>query len=181
MYASTTEQQRRNQVQALAEQLYRERYDYLLRIAAKHAANREDAEEAVQFSFAAFIDKFDPASGSPLLGWLTLTVERHCWAARRRAHLDRSAGQEAAPDSAGRSFAAESIPSGDAGPEQLVELVEDARTRFAALKPAERRALSLIAAGFSYAEIGAMNEWTYTKTNRCAAEGRARLRELVTG
>ncbi len=85
-------------------------------------------------------------------------------------------GQEAAPDSAGRSFTAESIPSGDTGPEQLIELVEDARTRLAALKPAERRALSLIAAGFSYAEIGAMNEWTFTKVNRCIAEGRAALR-----
>ena len=176
MYASTTEQQRRNQVQALAEQLYRERYDYLLRIALKHAANREDASEALQFSFAALIEKYDPAAGSPPLAWLTLTLERCCWASRRQMHLDRRAGQEAAPDSAGRSFAAESIPSGDTGPEQLIELIDDAQTRLAALKPAERRALSLIAAGFSYAEIGALNQWSFTKVNRCLAEGRAALR-----
>ena len=116
MYASTAEQQRRNQVQALAEQLYRERNDYLLRIAVKHAANREDAEDAVQFSLSALIDKYDPTAGSPPLAWLTLTLERYCWALRRRAHLERSAGQEAAPDSAGLSFAAESIPSGDTAP-----------------------------------------------------------------
>ncbi len=177
MYASTEEQRRRDQVQGLAEQLYRERHDYLLRIAVKHAANREDAEDAVQFSLSALIEKYDPAGGSPPLGWLTLTLERRCWALYRHMHLDRSAGQEAAPDSAGRSFAAESITSGDAGPEQLIELVNDAKTRLAALKPAERCALGLIAAGYSYAEIGEITGFSYTKTNRCAAEGRAALRE----
>ena len=91
-------------------------------------------------------------------------------------HLDRSAGQEAAPDSTGRSFASESIPSGDTGPEQLVELIDDAQTRLAALKPAERRALSLIAAGFSYREVCEIADWSYTKTNRCLSEGRAALR-----
>jgi RNA polymerase sigma factor (sigma-70 family) len=178
VYARTAEQDRRTQAQALAEQLYRERYDHLLRIAAKHAANREDAEEALQFSFSALIEKYDPAGGSPPLGWLTLTLQRRCWALYREAHLDRSAGQEATPDSAGRSFAAESIPSGDTGPEQLIELVEDARTRLAALKPAERRTLSLIAAGFSYQEVGQITGFSYTKTNRSLSEGRARLREL---
>ena len=176
MHTRTEEQRRRNQVQELAEQLYRERYDYLLRIAIKHAANREDAEDAVQFSLSALIEKYDPTGGSPPLGWLTLTLERYCWATRRHMHLDRSAGQETAPDSAGRSFATESLSSGDTGPEQLIELVEDARTRLAALKPTERRALGLIAAGFSYREVCDIADWSYTKTNRCATEGRAALR-----
>ena len=42
------------------------------------------------------------------------------------------------------------------------------------LKPAERRALSLI--GYSYREIGELTGWTRTKINRCAAEGRNRIR-----
>jgi DNA-directed RNA polymerase specialized sigma24 family protein len=46
------------------------------------------------------------------------------------------------------------------------------------LKPDERRALVLKAEGFSYAEICELNGWTYTKVNRCLAEGRARLRQL---
>jgi DNA-directed RNA polymerase specialized sigma24 family protein len=176
MHTSTEEQRRRERVQALAEQLYRERYDYLLRIATRNAANREDAEEALQFSFSALIDKYDPAAGSPPLAWVTLVLQRRCWALHREARLDRRAGQEAAPDSAGRSFAADSIPSVDTGPEQLVELVDDARTRLAALKPAERRALSLIAVGFSYREVCDIADWSYTKTNRCLTEGRAALR-----
>jgi DNA-directed RNA polymerase specialized sigma24 family protein len=32
--------------------------------------------------------------------------------------------------------------------------------------------------GYSYREITEMTGWTFTKVNRCSAEGRARLREL---
>ncbi len=39
----------------------------------------------------------------------------------------------------------------------------------------------MIAAGYSYAEIGEMSEWSYAKVNRCAAEGRGALRELAAG
>ena len=46
----------------------------------------------------------------------------------------------------------------------------------AGLKADERTAIVLQAGGFSYAEIGAMRGWTYTKVNRCLAEGRAALR-----
>jgi DNA-directed RNA polymerase specialized sigma24 family protein len=62
MYSNTAEQQRRERVQALAEELYRERRQYLLRIATRNAATEADAEEAVQFAFLAFIEKFDPGS-----------------------------------------------------------------------------------------------------------------------
>jgi len=182
MHASTTEQQRRNQVQTLAEQLYRERYDYLLRIAVKHAANREDAAEAVQFSFSAFIEKFDPASGSPPLGWLTLTLERRCWALYRAQHLDRRVSQEAAPSSTESGFSIADIPAETADAEDTIERAEyvlAARKRLAALKHAERRTLSLIGAGYSYSEVGEITGFSYTKINRCAAEGRATLRQAT--
>lgn len=45
------------------------------------------------------------------------------------------------------------------------------------LKPDERRAIVLRAEGYSYAEICQLTGWTYTKVNRCLAEGRARLRQ----
>jgi DNA-directed RNA polymerase specialized sigma24 family protein len=35
----------------------------------------------------------------------------------------------------------------------------------------------LQAEGYSYAEICEMCGWTYTKVNRCLAEGRAKLRD----
>jgi DNA-directed RNA polymerase specialized sigma24 family protein len=72
-------------------------------------------------------------------------------------------------------------PSGAPCPAELAERRELVHTRARALrrlKPDERRALVLKAEGFSYAEICELNGWTYTKVNRCLAEGRARLRQL---
>jgi DNA-directed RNA polymerase specialized sigma24 family protein len=65
MYASSAEQQRHNRVQVLADKLYRERYHYLLRIALKNAADSEDAAEAVQFAFLAFLGHYDPDGEAP--------------------------------------------------------------------------------------------------------------------
>ena len=53
----------------------------------------------------------------------------------------------------------------------------ESRAKLAALKPDERRTLILIAAGHTYREVGEITSWSYTKINRSAAEGRARLRE----
>jgi RNA polymerase sigma factor (sigma-70 family) len=142
MYAST-DQPSRERVKALAEQLYRERRRYLLRIALRNAAGPADAEEAVQEAFAAFIRAFDPDGGAPPLAWLTLTLKRECWAKRRKT-LRLSAGQE--------PIAVEAP-----GPEQSIERAEavvKARERLALLKSAERRALGLIAAGYTYREVG---------------------------
>ena len=54
--------------------------------------------------------------------------------------------------------------------------VAAAARALAELKPDERLAIVLQAQGYSYAEIGELCGWTYTKVNRCLAEGRARLR-----
>jgi DNA-directed RNA polymerase specialized sigma24 family protein len=65
--------------------------------------------------------------------------------------------------------------SPDPEPAALLEVRERAREaagRLAALKPQERRAIGLQAAGCSCAEIQAITGWTYTKVNRCMAEGR---------
>ncbi len=179
MYTGT-EQRNRQRVHVLADQLYRERYEYLLRIANRNAANREDAAEAVQFAFAAFLDKFDADSGAPPLAWLTLVAKREAWAKGRREHLDRRAGQEAGRGEEGPGAVIDALPSRASGPEQLVQQVDDARGRLSALKPAERRVIGLIAAGYSYREVGQITGFSYTKTNRSAAEGRAALRAAMT-
>ena len=181
MQSSTAGQQGRARVRELADRLYRERYHHLLRIADRSAISRSDAEEAVQFGFMAFIEHFDPEGEAPALPWVTLTVKRRCWALYRARHLDRSVGQETEAEAAGVGPGAvvDAIPSRATGTEQLVTGVEEARWRLAALKPAERRVLGLIAAGCSYAEIGEITGFSYRKTNRCAGEGRAALRALT--
>ena len=57
--------------------------------------------------------------------------------------------------------------------------VAAAARALAELKPDERLAIVLQAQGYSYAEIGELCDWTYTKVNRSLAEGRARLREVA--
>jgi len=75
------------------------------------------------------------------------------------------------------------IASSGAGPVERLEQGERvARSREAlqALKPAELRALTLLGAGYSYAEIGEITGFSQTKVNRCLAEGRQRFRLLLT-
>lgn len=175
------EAERRSRAEALATRLYAERRDYLLRIARWHALNDDDAEEALQDTFLIFIEKADPATIEEPLAWLTLTLKRECWNRRRRALL-HTAGQEADPDVDEPGFVLDDFAHGGRGPVQLAELgerVELTRELLAQLKPQERRALSLKALGYSYAEIGVLTGWTYTKINRCMAEGRKRLFELA--
>lgn len=176
MYASTTEQRREAQVQALADQLYRERHPYLLRTALKNAAGPEDAEEALQDAFVLFIDHFDPSGEAPAIAWLALTLKRRCWAIY--GHQRRDPGR-------GRGGISQSTPGADTvadprrQPDEIAEVterVEWVRAQLAELKPAERRALGLIGAGNSYREVGEITGWTYTKINRCLSEGRAALR-----
>jgi RNA polymerase sigma factor (sigma-70 family) len=164
------------EVGQLATQLYTERRGYLLSIARNNATGEADAEEALQEAFVSFIRRFDPNSGAPPLAWLTLTLKRQCWRQRREAYLDRYAGQEAERGGGEGGFVLASIPSRTVGPEELVCKREDARTRLGRLKPDQRMALILRAAGFSYREIGERRGWTYTKVNRCVNEGRSALR-----
>ena len=56
------------------------------------------------------------------------------------------------------------------------DAVAEAQRALSALKANERLAILLQAEGYSYAEICEMCGWTYTKVNRCLAEGRAKLR-----
>jgi DNA-directed RNA polymerase specialized sigma24 family protein len=178
MHTDTAEQQRRVLVRPLAEQLYRERHRYLLRIARRNAAGREDAEDSVNAAFASFLEKFDPDCGSPPLAWVTLATKRNCWAAYRRRQPGRGAGRRVGPDSGQPGSSVESLPSGAGDPAERLSSVQEVHGRLAELKPAERRTLLLIGAGYSYREAGEITGFTYTKTKRCAYES-LQVGELV--
>lgn len=157
---------------ALAGQLYTRHHGRLLAIARRNSACAEDAEEALQDAFILFIDRFDPDVEAPPLAWLTLTLKRRCWALYRHQRLRAATRPEGG---------AEGLRDSRRLPEEVAE-ADDAlarmRDQLAALKPAERRALGLLALGYSYREIAELTGWTYTKVNRCIAEGRAALREM---
>jgi RNA polymerase sigma factor (sigma-70 family) len=167
--------------QALAEQLYAAHRSRLLAIARRNCDGAEEAEEALQDAFVLFIERFDPDDGAPPLAWLTLTLKRRCWALYR---LRRHAWEQHSNRDADRCSDAELHVGSPRSPGELFDLGEEIavlRKHLAELKRDERRALSLIALGYSYREICGLTGWSYTKVNRCLAEGRERLRELQNG
>ena len=169
----------RGRTTVLAEELYAQHRSRLLRIAKRNSAGVEDAEEALQDALILFIDHFDPDSEAPALAWLSLTLKRRCWALYRRRRWGWEHGTEHEID----RYSSEEVLVGARGraedPFELAGEIPAIRSQLAALKRDERRALSLLAAGYSYREIGQLTDWTYTKVNRCIAEGRAALRGLA--
>ena len=153
----------------------------LRRQARRHAELLEDAEDALQSACVLFIERYrgdcDP------LAWLYTTVKREAWGLRRRASRRREVSLDAPPvrGDEGQPWV-EALPGDAPGPLELAlrsaELAE-VRGLMAGLKPDERRALLLLGLGLSYAEIRRLTGWTYTKVNRCIAEGRAALRERL--
>jgi len=116
-----------------------------------------------------------------LIRW-TQTVVKHEALAIRRDRERILAGPAAAPVEEGAVDWVSLIPTEADGPAERAERREAvARSREAlqTLKPQELRALTLLAEGYSYLEIGEITGFSQTKINRCLAEGRERFRKLV--
>jgi len=163
--------------EGIARRLYSAHRPRLLAIARHNCGNSDDAEEALHDAFVLFIDHFDPTGEAPPLPWLTLTLKRRCWAiyGQRRRHA-RPAGH--AVERYRRR------DERDRTPEDLFEATSEA-AKFGEvlrrLKPEERRALALFCHGYTYSEICAITDWSYSKVNRLLANGRARLRAQTGG
>jgi RNA polymerase sigma factor (sigma-70 family) len=149
----------------------------LRRTALRYSLCGDDAEDALQRGLEILLRKAPSTDPRDLIRWTQTVVKHEALAVRReRERL------LAAPAAAGREDWVALIPSESDGPPERAERRETiARSREAlrALKPQELRALTLLAEGFSYAEIGARTGWTRTKVNRCLAEGRDRFRRLI--
>lgn len=142
-----------------------------------------DAEDAYQRAVEILITKAPACDPARLAAWMHTVTRREALALRRKR--DRLLGPPP-PGSATekREDPLERLRCDGPGPAERAvrrERVAATARALAALKPQERRALGLRAEGFSYAEIMEITGWTYTKVNRCLAEGRATLRELQTG
>lgn len=150
-----------------------ERYEAgLRRTARRFALSPEDAEDAFQRAAEILVQRAPEIDDERLLAWAQVVTRREGLAIirERRRHLARIAEDRAELDRL-------AAPGRDPA-DQLAarERIAQAARRLDSLKPQERRALALQAAGCSYAEIQAITGWTYTKVNRCLAEGRATLR-----
>jgi RNA polymerase sigma factor (sigma-70 family) len=141
----------------------------LRRTARRVSMCHDDADEALQRATLILLTKAPPHPPRTLAGWMHVVTRREALAVRRERE---------------RLLAAEvgdALPCGAPSPAERAERRERSRDRvrlLARLKPDERRALVLKGQGYSYLEICELTGWTYTKVNRCLAEGRARLRQL---
>lgn len=167
----------KRRAQMLSELLEREG-SVLRRQARLHAPRPADAEDAFQDACVQFLRYYDGPPSEAIL-WMQVVVKRCAWAIGRRASRLRETGFELPDANAGSREVEVSRVDPGLGPEEAFERSHDVSERAALLdqlKPDERRALLLLAMGYSYKEIAAGCGWTYTKVNRCVAEGRAALR-----
>ena len=149
----------------------------LRRTARRWSDNEDDAEDALARAVETLLRKAPDLPPTRLMAWMQVVTRREAIAgvraAARRRPLGGPGGQATDPDL---------FPGSARTPEEELErreLVADYAERLSRLKPQERRALALLGAGCSYAEIQAITGWTHTKVNRCVAEGRAALRTWV--
>jgi RNA polymerase sigma factor (sigma-70 family) len=150
----------------------------LRRTARRYSICEDDAEDAYQRALEILLVKAPSERPRELSRWMRTVVKHEALAIRRhRERMLGVSGGEEEEDPIARLAAV------GAGPDESAERREQvARSREAlqALKPAELRALTLLAAGCSYAEIGRITGFSQTKINRCLAEGRERFRRLLT-
>jgi len=151
----------------------------LRRTARRYSLDAEDAEDAYQRALEIALTKAPTTDLRELIRW-TQTVTKHEALAVRRSREKLLGYQRTREGTAEDPVAL--LPYRGDGPDVQAERREEiARSREAlqALKPAELRALGLLAEGYSYAEIGERTGWSQTKINRLLAEGRARFRAIT--
>jgi hypothetical protein len=109
------------------------------------------------------------------------TVVKHEALAVRRERERFLAGPAGASETDAQDWIALLPATADGPPERAERREAIARSREAlqTLKPQELRALTLLAEGYSYVEIGEITGYSQTKINRCLAEGRERFRTLI--
>jgi RNA polymerase sigma factor (sigma-70 family) len=149
------------------------------RTARRYSICADDSEDAYQRALEILLTKAPPIDGDALVRWMQVVTKREALAVRRQRERllsnpsPSSSGDERDPLEA---IASESPQPTDHAESR--ERVSRSGEALRALKPQEIRALTLKAVGYSYREIGEITGWTYTKINRCMAEGRKRFLEV---
>jgi len=153
----------------------------LRRTARRYSLCADDADDALQRGLEILLRKAPSTDPRELIRWTQTVVKHEALAVRRERERILSGPAAAAPSEDSVDWTA-LIPADTAGPAERAERQEAvARSREAlqALKPQELRALTLLAEGYSYREIGEITGYSQTKINRCLAEGRERFRKLL--
>jgi RNA polymerase sigma factor (sigma-70 family) len=167
------------QAEVLVVELIAAHADALLRTARRYSLCADDAQDAYQRALEILMRHARRLDADRAAGWLH-TVVKHEALAVNRQRSRMLGGPEVDLD----AIEVRTAPS----PEERVlgfEQVARSAEALQRLKPQEVRALWLKASGHSYQEICDATGWTYTKVNRCLAEGRksflARYAGIETG
>ena len=177
MYATTAEQPRAAKVRELAATLYVENYHRLRGIAQSNCGRWVEAEDAVQEAFAIFIAEYDPEAGSPPERWLGLTLKPLCWATTARRRMAARMGIAGIGfDADGPPFAQAVSDADTANEVERSERVRRTRAGMRSLPSQQRRALSLLALGYSYREIGERLGLSEKQVDHRLQDARAALR-----
>ncbi len=165
-----------------AVELVRNHRTLLMASARRVSLCNDDAEDAVQRGLEILLAKAPTADARRLLPWARTVIRNEALAIRRTRERTLGWPTGSIPREEEDGDWVGSLPSDRRGPEDEVEereFVARSREALALLKPQELKALTQLAAGMSYSEIGQTNGWTRTKVNRCLAEGREKLRSVV--
>jgi RNA polymerase sigma factor (sigma-70 family) len=165
----------RPEVERAALDLLQRHGSLLLATARRYAASPEDAEDAYQRGLEILLTKAPTTRPDELLPWLRTVIKHEAFALRRQRERSAPASADSEPPEP---------PAADGTAHERAERFERLRQGAEALqrlKPQEMRALLLRAEGYSYKEISRITGWTYTKVNRCLAEGRRAFLDRVAG
>lgn len=156
-------------------------HDTALRSSAhRYSICSDDADDAYQRGIEILLSKAPTTDLRQLLPWTRTVIKHEALAVRKQRQRTMARPGPVSPDDESEDWV-NLIPSTGDGPDERVvkrEKVARSREALAELKPHELKALTMLAEGYSYAEIATLNRWTRTKVNRCLAEGRQRFRSV---
>ena len=161
---------------------YAQHESALRRTASRYSLCADDADDALQRALEILLLKAPTEDPRELIRWTQTVVKHEALAVKRDRERILSGPAAVTPEPGREDWVAQIAADAD-GPAERAERHEAvARSREAlqALKPQELRALSLLAEGYSYREIGEITGFSHTKINRCLAEGREKFRRLLT-
>jgi DNA-directed RNA polymerase specialized sigma24 family protein len=138
-------------------------------------AGRETIADACAYAWLQLVRRDDIQLDTGGVIWLTLVAVQEAW--RLAARPERPAGTFTSLRPARGELADPRGPAEDPPVRVIARQQHRARVScLLALKPAQREALLLQAAGFDYREIMARTSSTYTAVNRRLRQGREHLR-----
>jgi DNA-directed RNA polymerase specialized sigma24 family protein len=167
----------RAEIDVAALDLIERRGAEVLSMARRHAHNDQDAEDAYQRGLEILLLKAPSVEEDVIVPWLKVVVKHEAYAIARERGRAVPAGHAIFDELPGEC-------DGEDTPDRIdtMRVGSEALSR---LKPQETRCLVLLAQGYSYEQIQSATGFSYTKVNRCLAEGRkaffARVRGIESG